>query len=206
MTRGDTIVPEVTHRTNDGPALGLGTADATLADYERRGGLALLRDLPPLERIVSELKASGLDRLRRRGLPCRPQVGGGRRAARPARRRRQRRRGRAGDDQGPLRDGAPPAPPARGDADRHACARVRRGLDLHPRGVRDRSQHCCCEASTSSARQGCSTASGSNWSSAPARTSPARRRRCSSRWRAGGRCRASSLPSRPRSATSAGRP
>jgi formate dehydrogenase len=60
LTRGDEIVPAVTHSTNDGPALGLGTRDETLADYERRGGLELLRSLPARERIVEELKASGL--------------------------------------------------------------------------------------------------------------------------------------------------
>jgi len=60
LTRGDEIVPAVTHSTNDGPALGLGTRDETLADYERRGGLELLRSLPSAERIVEELKASGL--------------------------------------------------------------------------------------------------------------------------------------------------
>ena len=59
-TRGDEIVPTVTHATNDGPAIGLAGRDETLADYEARGGLALLRDLPPAERIVAELKASGL--------------------------------------------------------------------------------------------------------------------------------------------------
>jgi len=60
MTRGDEIVPSVTHSTNEGVSTGLGTADRTLAEYESRGGLALLRELPPLERIVDELKASGL--------------------------------------------------------------------------------------------------------------------------------------------------
>ena len=60
LTRGDEIVPAVTHSTNDGPAVGLGDGDATLADYESRGGLSLLRDLPAPERIVEELKASGL--------------------------------------------------------------------------------------------------------------------------------------------------
>jgi formate dehydrogenase len=60
LTRGDEIVPAVTHSTNDGPALGLGTRDETLADYEARGGLALLRERPSLDRIVEELKASGL--------------------------------------------------------------------------------------------------------------------------------------------------
>jgi formate dehydrogenase beta subunit len=60
MTHGDEIVPAVTHSTNDGPALGLGTRDETLADYEARGGLAVLRDLPPTAKIVEELKASGI--------------------------------------------------------------------------------------------------------------------------------------------------
>jgi NADH:ubiquinone oxidoreductase subunit F (NADH-binding)/NADH:ubiquinone oxidoreductase subunit E len=69
MTRGDEIVPVVTHSTNDGPAIGLGGADRTLADYETRGGLAHLRDLPPLERIVEELKASGLSGFGGAGFP-----------------------------------------------------------------------------------------------------------------------------------------
>jgi formate dehydrogenase beta subunit len=60
MTRGDEIVPEVTHSTGDGPAIGLGTRDETLADYTARGGLELLRALPSPERVVDELKASGL--------------------------------------------------------------------------------------------------------------------------------------------------
>jgi len=60
MTEGETIVPDVTHSTNDGPAIGLGRADEKLADYAAQGGLALLRELPSPERIVEELKASGL--------------------------------------------------------------------------------------------------------------------------------------------------
>jgi formate dehydrogenase len=60
MTRGDEIVPEVTHATNEGPALGLGTRDETLADYAARGGLELLRALPDGGRIVAELKAASL--------------------------------------------------------------------------------------------------------------------------------------------------
>jgi formate dehydrogenase beta subunit len=60
MTRGDEIVPSVTYSTNDGPAIGLGRGDGTLDDYAARGGLALLRELPTLERIIDELKASGL--------------------------------------------------------------------------------------------------------------------------------------------------
>jgi formate dehydrogenase beta subunit len=70
LTRGDTVVPQVTHATNDGPALGLGTRDATLADYERRGGLALLREPPPLERVLEELKASGLTGYGGAGFPA----------------------------------------------------------------------------------------------------------------------------------------
>ncbi len=60
MTRGDEIVPAVTHSTNEGPAIGLGQRDATLADYAARGGLELVRNPPPPEHIVEELKASGL--------------------------------------------------------------------------------------------------------------------------------------------------
>ncbi len=60
LTRGDEIVPAVTHSANDGPALGLGSRDETLADYVGRGGLALLRELPALERVVEELRVSGL--------------------------------------------------------------------------------------------------------------------------------------------------
>src|ERR671910_103174 len=39
LTRGDQIVPEVTHATNNGPAVGLGQRDGTLEDYAARGGL-----------------------------------------------------------------------------------------------------------------------------------------------------------------------
>jgi len=60
MTHGDEIVPVVTHSTNDGPSVGLAARETTLADYEARGGLSLLREVPSLERIVEELKTSGL--------------------------------------------------------------------------------------------------------------------------------------------------
>jgi formate dehydrogenase beta subunit len=70
MTRGDEIVPSVTHSTNDGPAVGLGTGDVSLANYESRGGLELLRALPSLEGIVSELKASGLTGYGGAGFPA----------------------------------------------------------------------------------------------------------------------------------------
>jgi NADH:ubiquinone oxidoreductase subunit F (NADH-binding) len=60
LMRGDALEPALVHRTNTGRSLGLEQADETLADHERRGGLDLLRDLPPAERIVADLKASGL--------------------------------------------------------------------------------------------------------------------------------------------------
>jgi formate dehydrogenase beta subunit len=60
LMRGDRVEPEVVHRANDGPSTGLRRPDETLADYERRGGLTLLRSLPSREKIVEELKASDL--------------------------------------------------------------------------------------------------------------------------------------------------
>jgi formate dehydrogenase beta subunit len=60
LTRGDEIVPEVTYETNNGPAIGLWSADASLSDYAARGGLELLREGISPDRIVTELKASGL--------------------------------------------------------------------------------------------------------------------------------------------------
>ena len=64
-TRGDTILPRmedaaVTHSANDGPSTGLGQADETLADYERRGGLDALRAEHSNEAVLAELEASGL--------------------------------------------------------------------------------------------------------------------------------------------------
>jgi NADH:ubiquinone oxidoreductase subunit E len=78
MTRGDEIVPAVTHSTNDGPAVGLGAGDASLAEYEARGGVQLLRALPSLEQIVSELKASGLTGYGGAGFPTRTRGSRGR--------------------------------------------------------------------------------------------------------------------------------
>jgi NADH:ubiquinone oxidoreductase subunit F (NADH-binding) len=74
-TSGDTILPghrdlPVTWSTNDGPSLGLARPNDTLADYEERGGLELLREPPPLERIVAELKASGLTGYGGAGFPA----------------------------------------------------------------------------------------------------------------------------------------
>src|SRR5687768_8197491 len=60
LMRGDVVEPEVIQRANDGPSSGVSKRDETLADYEGRGGLAVLRDLPAREQIVAELKASGL--------------------------------------------------------------------------------------------------------------------------------------------------
>ncbi len=69
MTRGDEVVPEVTHSTNDGPAIGLGQRDETLDDYAARGGLDLLRELPSRDRIVTELKAAGITGFGGAGFP-----------------------------------------------------------------------------------------------------------------------------------------
>jgi formate dehydrogenase beta subunit len=60
LMRGDAVEPDVTWTTNTGESLGLERADRTLADYEARGGLSVLRSLPSKEQIVAELKASGL--------------------------------------------------------------------------------------------------------------------------------------------------
>ncbi len=60
LLRGDDVEPEVVYRTNDGPSTGLAQADETLADYQARGGFEVLRNLPRSERIVEELKSSGL--------------------------------------------------------------------------------------------------------------------------------------------------
>jgi formate dehydrogenase len=60
LLRGDAVEPEVRYRTNTGDVLGLHEPDEGLAAYERRGGLRVLRSLPGKERIVEELKASGL--------------------------------------------------------------------------------------------------------------------------------------------------
>ncbi len=60
LMRGELVEPPVVHRTNEGAVLGLHEADERLADYERRGGYSLLPSLPANDRIVEELKASGL--------------------------------------------------------------------------------------------------------------------------------------------------
>jgi NADH:ubiquinone oxidoreductase subunit F (NADH-binding)/NADH:ubiquinone oxidoreductase subunit E len=60
LLRGDDIEPAVVYRTNDGASTGLAQPDETLAEYEARGGYQVLRHLPSNERVVEELKASGL--------------------------------------------------------------------------------------------------------------------------------------------------
>ena len=203
LTRGDEIVPEVTHATNDGPVTGLAQPDETLADYAARGGLDAARR-PAVERADRRgAEGFGAHGVRRRRLPDRRQVGGGRERARAALRRGQRGRGRAGDDQGPLRDGAPAAPLPRGRGDRDALRRRAGRTHLHPRGVRAGSSTGSRGRSKSSAPRGCSRAARSSSSLARAPTSRARSRRCSSRWRAAARCRGFARRSPLRSAISA---
>jgi formate dehydrogenase beta subunit len=60
LMRGERVEPEVVHRTNGGPSIDLSVSDETLGDYERRGGLAVLRSLPANDETVEQLKASGL--------------------------------------------------------------------------------------------------------------------------------------------------
>ena len=67
---GDEVRGGVTYTTNEGASLGLEARDETLADYERRGGLGLLLEVPPLEWIVDELKASGLSGYGGAGFPA----------------------------------------------------------------------------------------------------------------------------------------
>src|ERR671918_699206 len=69
LTRGDEIVPHVTYSTNDGPVTGLAQRDETLAGYAARGGLGVLGNLPPSEKIVEELTESGLAGLGGAGFP-----------------------------------------------------------------------------------------------------------------------------------------
>jgi formate dehydrogenase beta subunit len=70
LTRGDEIVPNVTHSTNDGLVTGLAQRDDTIAEYAARGGLGLLGDLPSNDEIVEQLKASGLTGLGGAGFPA----------------------------------------------------------------------------------------------------------------------------------------
>jgi formate dehydrogenase beta subunit len=60
LLRGEVVEPEVVYRTNAGASTGLEQQDETLADYEARGGFSVLHNLPSNERIVDELKVSGL--------------------------------------------------------------------------------------------------------------------------------------------------
>ncbi|CAN5243300.1 NADH-ubiquinone oxidoreductase-F iron-sulfur binding region domain-containing protein [soil metagenome] len=69
QTRGDEIVPAVTHSTNEGPAIGLGRRDETIADYAARGGLEPLRDSLATDRVIGELKASGITGFGGAGFP-----------------------------------------------------------------------------------------------------------------------------------------
>ena len=110
----------------------------------------------------------------------------------------QRRRVRARRLQGPRADAAQPAPADRGDRDRRARRRRRPRLHLHPRRVRPRRPTSSTPPSPKPtrratwARTSSAPVATSSWSStaAPAPTSAARRRRCSTRSRASAATRA----------------
>ena len=108
--------------------------DELVAD---RAGRAAGAARPPAGRGAGPAGGGRPHRDGGRRLPDLPQVGGRPRRARAARRDRQRRRGRAGDDQGPLRDGAAPAAAARGSRGGDALLRDRPRVHLPARGVRD---------------------------------------------------------------------
>ena len=125
----------------------------------------------------------------------------------------QRRRVRAGRLQGPRADAEEPAPADRGDHHRRPRRRREPLLHLHPRRVRPAGRH------PRPGRRGGVRGrlprrerprhrpSRSSWSStaAPAPTSAARRRRCSTRSRASAATRGSSPPSPPSRASTTGR-
>ena len=120
------------------------------AAARRRGGPELDRRLPGARRVRgaaarSRARAGGhdprdhgrqADGPRRRGVPDRGEVEGGRRAARaPALLHLQRRRIRARHVQGPGRDGAGSVRGGRGAHDRRVRHGMRARLHLHPRRV-----------------------------------------------------------------------
>ena len=62
--------PPVSYRAGDGPSIGLGAPDETLEAYVRRGGLDVVRSLPPTETILRELDASRLSGYGGAGFPA----------------------------------------------------------------------------------------------------------------------------------------
>ena len=78
MTRGDEIVPAVTHSTNDGPAVALGGRRRDARGLRgARGARAPARRCPSLERIVDGAEGIRAHGLRGRRVPDRDEVGGG---------------------------------------------------------------------------------------------------------------------------------
>src|SRR5918996_666221 len=171
LTRGDEIVPEVTHSTNDGPVTGLARRDETLADYAARGGLSLLANLPPNEKIVEELKASGLTGYGGAGFPTgiKWEVVSG--------------------------EPGPRYVVVNADEGEPGTIKDRYVLELRPHlfleGTLIAMRFAEATRSRTIARPASWPGLRSSSSSARAPTSRARRRRCSSRWRAVVRCRGS---------------
>ena len=155
----------------------------------------------PIDEVLKALDDGRAARPRRRRLPDRPQMALRARRARAAPDGGQCRRGRARHLQGPPLPRHRSAPLPRRDADRRPCGRGGGGLHLPARRVPDRAARSCCARSPSCRR----AARRSICAAAPAPTSAARNRRCSRVIEGKRGCRATSRPSRSRSACSAGR-
>ena len=111
---------------------------SSIDDYRAHGGYEALRRAHALGAGGHDPRGHGrqADGPRRRGVPDRGEVEGGRGAARAAALLHlQRRRIRARDVQGPGRDGAGSVRGDRGAHDRRVRHGVRAGLHLHPRRV-----------------------------------------------------------------------
>ena len=141
MTRGDVIVPPVTHSTNDGPAVD--SAPPTRRSPTTRSAEASISSAT-FRRSSGSSGAQGLRAhgLRRRRLPDGLKWEAVSQRAGPALRRRQRGRGRARDDQGPLRDGAAAAPDDRGDVIAMRSLDARRATSTCARSTRPLAPDC----------------------------------------------------------------
>ena len=203
------VLPEkrlrrVAHEGRDVTGILLKHADVPdlhrIETYERLGGYRGLRraltEMTP-DQVLKELEASGLRGRGGAGFSM-----GKKASFLPARRHRevpvlQRRRVRAGHVQGPRADAPQPAPADRGHPDRRLRRRHQPRLHLHPRRVRGAGRHPRRRGHRGvrarlrrRAHPGSDFSCASSCTAAPARTSAARRRRCSTRSRASAATRA----------------